>query len=87
MRTIGELVSSSDRVTPRLSSITLPVLLRYGGADPVAKPSGSTMIHDRVSSTDKTVRVYPGLFQEIRDEPERETVMDDICAWLLARNA
>jgi acylglycerol lipase len=82
MRTIGELFASSDRVTPLLGSVTLPVLVLHGGADPVAQPAGSTMIHDRVSSTDKEIKVYDELYHEILNEPEKEEVMSDILAWL-----
>lgn len=82
MRTINELFASADRVTPLLGSITLPVLVLHGGADRVAQPAGSKMIHDRVSSTDKELTIYPQLYHEILNEPEREEVMADILAWL-----
>jgi alpha-beta hydrolase superfamily lysophospholipase len=28
------------------------------------------------------VRAYDGLYHEIFNEPERETVLDDLCSWL-----
>jgi alpha-beta hydrolase superfamily lysophospholipase len=82
MRTINELFVSAARVTPLLESITLPVLVLHGGADTVAQPAGSKMIHARVSSTDKDLKIYPELYHEILNEPEREEVMTDILAWL-----
>ena len=42
---------------------------------------------ERIGSADRTVRAYDGLFHEILNEPERETVLDDICGWLSARAA
>lgn len=82
MRTVGELFASPGRLIPWLPSITLPLLVLHGGADPVARPAGSTMIHDRVSSADKELKLYPDLYHEILNEPERQDVMNDIRAWL-----
>jgi alpha-beta hydrolase superfamily lysophospholipase len=86
MRTIGELFASSDRLTLLLGSITLLVLVLHGGADTVARPTGSKMIHDRVSSADKEVKVYDHLYHEILNEPEKEEVMADLLAWLTRRS-
>jgi acylglycerol lipase len=83
MRTVGELFASPNRVIPLLPSITLPVLILHGGEDPVARPAGSTMIYESLSSTDKELKIYPELYHEILNEPERQDVMDDICAWLI----
>jgi acylglycerol lipase len=35
-----------------------------------------------VSSADKTLKLYEGLYHEILNEPERETVLADIVGWL-----
>ena len=43
------------------------------------------MLHERVSSTDKSLRIYDGLYHEIFNEPEKEQVLDDVIAWLDAR--
>ena len=32
------------------------------------------MVHARAGSRDKTLKIYPGLFHEIFNEPEREQV-------------
>jgi len=42
------------------------------------------MIYDRVSSTDKTLRLYDGLYHELFNEPERERVLADVTTWLEA---
>ncbi len=43
------------------------------------------MLGERIGAADTTVTAYDGLFHEILNEPERETVLDDIVAWLGAR--
>jgi alpha-beta hydrolase superfamily lysophospholipase len=65
--------------------IDLPVAIFHGGADGLADPEGSRVLHERASSQDKALRVYDGLFHEIFNEPERDHVLSDVVAWLDAR--
>jgi alpha-beta hydrolase superfamily lysophospholipase len=43
------------------------------------------MLSERIGSPDKTLKAYQGLYHEILNEPEREQVLDDLCAWLSSR--
>ena len=43
------------------------------------------MLAERIGAADKTLMPYEGLYHEILNEPERDQVLDDICAWLAAR--
>jgi acylglycerol lipase len=60
------------------------VLILQGTADRLVDPAGSQMIYDRVSSTDKTLRFYEGLYHEILNEPEKDQVFADVATWLEA---
>jgi alpha-beta hydrolase superfamily lysophospholipase len=83
-RTVSELASAIGSLPERATAITLPVLIMYGSGDHLVPPAGSVMLDSVISSKDKTLKVYDGLFHEILNEPEQETVLDDLCAWLLA---
>jgi alpha-beta hydrolase superfamily lysophospholipase len=85
VRTAAELVASAGRVTPRLESVRLPLLVAHGGADVVASPDGARMVCERACSADKTLTIYPGLYHEIFNEPEKDAVIGDVVAWLIAR--
>jgi len=63
----------------------LPVLMLQGGADRIVDPSGSQEFYAAVPVADKTLKWYDGLYHEILNEPEKEEVMGDICAWLDGR--
>jgi len=63
----------------------VPTLILYGTDDGLCPPRGSEMLAQRIGSTEITARSYAGLYHEILNEPEREQVLDDICAWLAAR--
>jgi alpha-beta hydrolase superfamily lysophospholipase len=67
--------------------ITLPILLQHGEKDSLAAVAGSQYLFAHVSSADKTLKIYPGLFHEIYNEPERDAVLDDLIAWFDAHVA
>lgn len=61
--------------------ITLPILFQHGEEDSLASVAGSQYLFDYVSSADKTLTIYPGLFHEIYNEPEQGAVLDDLIGW------
>lgn len=81
-RTVSELFKSMSYVQQNASVIALPMLLLHGGADAMASPEGSRFLDEHISSPDKTLRIYPDLFHEIFNEPEKEQVFGDIDSWL-----
>lgn len=81
-RTVSELFKSMNYVQQNASGIALPMLLLHGGADVMASPEGSRFLDEHISSADKTLRIYPDLFHEIFNEPEKEQVFGDIESWL-----
>ena len=38
-----------------------------------------------MSSLDKTIKVYKGLYHEVFNEPEHEQVLGDVSEWLMSR--
>jgi alpha-beta hydrolase superfamily lysophospholipase len=86
-RTAVQLADSVARFPDTVGAITVPALILYGTADGLCPPAGSVMLGERIGSADTTVTAYDGLFHEILNEPERETVLDDIVGWLAARTA
>ena len=66
-------------------TITLPILMMHGDADAMAACEGSRIFHAGVGSTDKSLKLYPGLYHEIFNEPERLAVLGDVAEWLEAR--
>jgi acylglycerol lipase len=85
VRTAAELLVSADRVTPRLGSVRLPLLLLHGSADLLTPPTAARLVHSRAGSPDKTLTVYDGLYHEIFNEPEKDTVIDEVVKWIEAR--
>ena len=86
-RMVAELAAAVESFPNGVRAITVPTLIMYGTEDKLAPPAGAEMVGDRISSEDKTVKPYEGLYHEILNEPEQEQVMDDLCAWLRAHVA
>jgi len=81
-RTGAEMNRAATRIQSDMEAIKLPVLIMHGTADRLSDPAGSQQLHDRVASTDKTLKLYPEFFHEIMNEPEKKQVLADIAAWL-----
>jgi acylglycerol lipase len=83
-RTVAELAAAVESFPKSVGSITVPTLIMYGTEDKLVPPAGAVMVSERIGSTDTTIKPYEGLYHEILNEPERDRVMDDLCAWLKA---
>lgn len=84
-RLVVELFAAIGELEARRSELTLPVLVLHGEGDVMTPASGSLAFHAGVGSEDRTLRLYPGLYHEIFNEPERQQVLDDLVNWLDAR--
>lgn len=64
--------------------IQLPVMMQVAGDDHLVSPTASQHLFNGITSKDKTLHVYNGLFHEIYNETEdqREKVLDDLKTWV-----
>lgn len=84
-RFVSELFNAMHRIQAGARTIELPLLIMHGDADAMTAPAGSQFLYDHVGSRDKTLKLYPGLYHEIFNEPEREQVIDDLLEWVEPR--
>lgn len=80
-RFVSELFKAMNRVQAEAGSITLPLLIMHGENDAMTAPIGSRLLYESVGSADKTLKLYPELYHEIFNEPEREQVIADLLTW------
>ena len=80
----SEIMHTMERLRPRLTEITLPLLILQGEKDILVDARGSKLLYEQAASADKTYRVYGGAFHEVfNDLPEsREALLRDVVAWL-----
>jgi len=80
-----ELIKAMETLQRQMPKIYLPILVLHGTADQLSDPEGSKILYARVSSRDKTLKLYEGFYHEIFNEPECEQVFADVEAWLATR--
>ncbi|MGB9904716.1 MAG: lysophospholipase [Desulfotomaculales bacterium] len=68
-----------------LQKITCPVLILHGGGDLIVSPEDSRHLYASVSSRDREIRIYEGLYHEILNEKTRDEIIAGICAWIEKR--
>lgn len=81
-RLTAELSKTMDYALSRAAEIRIPVIFMHGEEDLLTSPSGSQEMYANVSSVDKTLKLYPGLYHEIFNEPEQDAVLADMSNWL-----
>ena len=83
-RTAVALFGAIGRIQDDMERIKVPLLVLHGAEDSITDPEGSKQLKARARSTDKTLKIYPGLYHDLAHEPEREQVVGDIASWLNA---
>jgi alpha-beta hydrolase superfamily lysophospholipase len=86
-RLVVELFAAMTALESGRTELTLPVLVMHGEGDVMAAPEGSKVFHQHLGSADKTLRLYPGLYHEIFNEPEQAQVLGELADWLDAHIA
>ncbi|MFT4822553.1 MAG: alpha-beta hydrolase superfamily lysophospholipase [Halioglobus sp.] len=81
-RLVEELFKAMNKVQVGAHTLSLPMLMLHGSEDKMASPAGSHFLNDNIASTQKEMKIYPGLYHEIFNEPEHPQVMRDILDWL-----
>ena len=81
-RLASEMLNNMTRIQENANLISLPMLLLHGGKDSLAAAEGSQFLDGHISSSDKTLTIYPDLFHEIFNEPEKDQVLNDMTGWL-----
>ncbi|MEO8816019.1 MAG: lysophospholipase [Mycobacterium sp.] len=79
------LLKVADTMEQRAASLTAPLLVVHGEQDGLVPVAGSRRLVACVGSADVELKVYPGLYHEVFNEPERDTVLDDVVGWIDAR--
>jgi alpha-beta hydrolase superfamily lysophospholipase len=83
----AELLNALNHLSRRAAEIRLPLLILQGSEDSLVDLEGGQYLYDRVSSEDKTLKIYEGLYHEVYNEPEHDQVLRDVQVWLEAHLA
>ncbi|TFV57655.1 alpha/beta hydrolase [Mycobacterium sp. PS03-16] len=79
------LFTVGETMPRRAASISAPLLVVHGDQDRLIPVEGSHRLVECVGARDVHLKVYPGLFHEVFNEPERDLVLDDVTSWIETR--
>ncbi|CAN1519692.1 MAG TPA: lysophospholipase [Mycobacterium sp.] len=83
---IGKALLVVGEGMPALAArITAPLLVVHGEHDTLVAAAGSERLVKCVASRDVELKVYPKLYHEVFNEPERDRVLNDVTDWIVAR--
>ncbi len=69
----------------QLSAFEYPVLILHGEQDALVSTQDSIDFFGKISSPDRQLKIYGGLYHEIFNEYCRDEVIDDAIRWILER--
>ncbi len=82
VRSGAEILRAGALARAAFEEVRTPLLILHGAADRVAAVEASQELFERAGAADKTLRVYPGLYHEVLNEPEKEQVLADLIQWI-----
>ncbi|KAG6479572.1 hypothetical protein ZIOFF_063039 [Zingiber officinale] len=85
VKTGYEVLRLSAYLMQNLYRVNVPFLVLHGTSDDLTDPEGSRRLFDEASSTDKSIKLYPGLLHDLLIEPECDKIMTDIIDWFSCR--
>lgn len=77
-----EISKAAVRARQGAEQFTAPLLLIHGANDPVICVDTTCEFYKKVSSKDKTLKIYPDMLHETHNEINRSSVLSDIVKWL-----
>lgn len=75
-------IDAVSRVWARPEALRVPLLVIHGDVDKLTAPSGSRDLVARASSSDKMLRLYPGVHHDLFHDPKTPEITAEVHAWL-----
>ncbi|HET9875698.1 MAG TPA: alpha/beta hydrolase [Mycobacterium sp.] len=79
------LLKVGETMPQRASALAAPLLIVHGAEDGLVPVEGSRRLAACVGSADVQLNIYPQLYHEVFNEPERASVLSDVVDWIDAR--
>lgn len=83
--TMRELARVCEYIQANFGRVTAPFLTAHGTADGVTCPTSSSLLYEKAASSDKTLRMYEGMYHSlIQGEPDEnaDLVLRDMKEWI-----
>lgn len=85
VRTMREILRKTQYVQENFGRVIIPLMTVHGTYDGVTCPSSSTLLYEKASRTDKTLKLYDGMYHSlIQGGPDENAaiVFKDMREWI-----
>lgn len=72
-------------VRQQASRLAVPILIQHGDADTITDPEDSRWFFERITISDKELRLYPGSYHNLCIDLNWKEVLQDSANWIAAR--
>jgi lysophospholipase len=80
-----ELLRGVNETVQDGNKLTLPCLVMVGTGDGIVDSSVTQEFFKTIASSDKTLKIYDGFYHEVLNEPQKDSLLNEINAWVSAR--
>lgn len=84
-RNLLRLIGECEAFIERMSELTLPIQIMHGSQDMLIPAGGVQVLVRAIVPGDLSVRIWPGLFHEIFNEPNKADVLAELVRWIAYR--
>ena len=84
-RLFVEMVSAGQDALEKAADFQLPVLLYHAEIDRLTDREATEEFYAGIGGTDKTLHIWPNLYHEVHNEPEKDQVLAEMIEWIIAR--
>lgn len=76
-----------EKIKENIPKFEWPFIVLHGDADQIAMVEGSVLLEQKAASKDKTIKIYPGFYHKLLNEPKEDAalVINDILSWIKQR--
>jgi alpha-beta hydrolase superfamily lysophospholipase len=82
LKLLTELIDGIKWLDSRVETFNYPCLILHGSNDMIVPKECSEFFFKNISSADKKLIIYPGLFHEILNEKKKDSIINDIHEWI-----
>ncbi|UCF60818.1 MAG: lysophospholipase [Anaerolineaceae bacterium] len=79
-----DMLAAGEEMLKRAADFHLPVFLIHAETDRLCDHTATEEFYATVGSPDKTLHIWPALFHEVHNEPEKDQVIREMVEWVLA---
>jgi acylglycerol lipase len=83
-RLFVDMLGAGEEVLERGADFHLPVFLVHAETDRICDRTATEEFYATAGSPDKTLHIWPALFHEVHNEPEKDQVIQEMVEWILA---